>query len=150
MKKFLVFAAAVVLCGTMVFAQRPVQQQKKVANTQLNQQRQGRDNTGVRTTATSTTEYTYTISQMQVPNVTVSDANITVVYQKPDRLKVTLPAVIEKCTYYLYDANNSAISKGDIKGTTVTIDMKNYQPGEYRLQILAEKDSQKNFKVTKR
>ena len=150
MKKFLVFAAAVVLCGTMVFAQRPVQKQKTISNTQVSQQRQGRDNTGVRTTATSTTEYTYTISQMQVPNVTVSDANITVVYQKPDRLKVTLPAVIEKCTYYLYDANNSAISKGDIKGTTVTIDMKNYQPGEYRLQILAENDSQKNFKVTKR
>ena len=150
MKKFLVFAAAVVLCGTMVFAQRPVQKQQKAKINNCAQSVRTQDNSGVRTAATSTTEYTYTISQMQVPNVTVSNANITVVYQKPDRLKVTLPAVIEKCTYYLYDANNSAISKGDIKGTTVTIDMKNYQPGEYRLQILAEKDSQKNFKVTKR
>ena len=52
MKKFLVFAAAVVLCGTMVFAQRPVQKQKTISNTQVSQQRQGRDNTGVRTTAT--------------------------------------------------------------------------------------------------
>ena len=151
MKKVLIFAVSMLLVATACFAQRPVQQAKKVTNnTTVQQVRQGRDNTGVRTTATQTQSYTYTISVMDIPNVTVSDAVFQLTYVKPDRIKVMLQQPIDKLTYYVYDANNTAITKGDMKGTSLCIDFKNYQPGEYRIQFLCEKDSQKNYKITKR
>lgn len=149
--KRVIILIAMILLGVGVLAQRPVQSRQTVTNNNtVNTTRQVRDNSGIRTTATQTTTYTYTIATMQMPNVTVSDAVFGVVYQKPDKIKVTIQQPIDKLTYYVYDANNTAITKGDMKGTTLAIDFKNYQPGEYRLQFICEKDSQKNFKITKR
>lgn len=149
--KRVIILIAMILLGVGVLAQRPVQTRQTVTNNNtVNTTRQVRDNSGIRTTATQTTTYTYTIATMQMPNVTVSDAVFGVVYQKPDKIKVTIQQPIDNLTYYVYDANNTAITKGDMKGTTLAIDFKNYQPGEYRLQFICEKDSQKNFKITKR
>lgn len=140
-----VFITLVAIGGVMQ-AQRPV---RTINNNAQNQQvRLDRNNNAVRTGATPH-EYTYIIDEMSIANVTVMDGSVTVQYQKSDRIKVLLPAGTEEVIYYVYDANNQAILKNCIKGSGGTFNF-NFQPGEYRLQIIDNRGAERNFRIVKR
>ena len=140
-----VFVALIAMAGVMQ-AQRPV---RTVQNNAQNQQvRLDRNNNTVHTGAPAH-EYTYTIDEMSIPNVSVMDGNVSVQYQKSDRIKVLLPAGTDDVTYYVYDANNQAILKNCIKGSGGTFNF-NFQPGEYRLQIIDRKGAERNYRIVKR
>lgn len=146
MKKALILSA-LVLFGGMVFAQRPVQRNTNQTNAsaQLNSQK-----TQKVATATAKT-YSYTVSEMSIPNVSVMDYATTVKQEgRTDKVKVTISNCSVSISYYLYDANNQAISKNSLSSNGGIIDMSSYQPGEYRLQIIEQKGAEKNFKIIKK
>jgi len=139
MKKALILSALVLFCG-MVFAQRPAQK----AN--LNK----KDATAVRAAATTAKTYSYTITEMSIPNVTVMDAAATVRQDgTADKLKVTVNGN-DGINYYIYDANDQAVSKNYFKTASTVIDMSSFQPGEYRIQLLDKKGAEKNYKIIKK
>lgn len=151
MKKVLILSALVVL-GSMAFAQRPVQKKTVSTNNTTTQTvNTGKDLNGVRTATSNVKTYVYTVQSISVPNVTVSDANITVTpNNSQNKVKVAQNGTKE-FTYYIYDANNQAVTKGEFKTSSMQLDMKNYQPGEYRLQLIdRQKDAEKNFRITKK
>lgn len=144
MKKALILSALVLFAG-MVFAQRPVQNRGNNQTT-LNK----RDASGIRNAAANSKTYSYTISEMSMPNVTVMDAQATVRQDgTADKLKVTVNGN-DGINYYIYDANDQAVSKNYFKTASTTVDMSSFQPGEYRIQLLDKKGAEKNFKVIKK
>ncbi|MBQ3581315.1 MAG: hypothetical protein II975_10055 [Bacteroidales bacterium] len=149
MKKALILSA-LVLFGGMVFAQRPVQTAptRNAGNANV-QNTINRNNNVARTNATKT--YSYTVSEMSIPNVSVMDYATTVKQEgRTDKVKVTISNCSVSISYYLYDANNQAISKNSLSSNGGIIDMSSYQPGEYRLQIIEQKGAEKNFKIIKK
>jgi len=151
MKKALILSA-LVLFGGMVFAQRPVQTAptRNTANTNTNAQ--ANLQRGQRTIATNGNKtYSYTVSEMSIPNVSVMDYATTVKQEgRTDKVKVTISNCSVSISYYLYDANNQAISKNSLSSNGGIIDMSSYQPGEYRLQVIEQKGAEKNFKIIKK
>ena len=148
MKKALILSA-LVLFGGMVFAQRPVQTAptRNAGNANV-QNTINRNNNVARTNATKT--YSYTVSEMSIPNVSVMDYATTVKQEgRTDKVKVTVNGV-SGVSYYLYDANDQAVSKNYINGGNGYVDMSNYQPGEYRLQLIEPKGAEKNYKIIKK
>lgn len=144
MKKALILSALVLFAG-MVFAQRPVQNNRGT-NTTLNK----RDASGVRTANANSKSYSYTITEMSIPNVTVMDAAATVRQDgTADKLKVTVNGN-DGINYYIYDANDQAVSKNYFKTASTSIDMSSFQPGEYRIQLLDKKGAEKNYKIIKK
>ena len=140
MKKALILSA-LVLCAGMVFAQRPAATVK--TNTAKATATKG-------ATLNAGTTYAYTITEMSIPNVTVMDAAATVRQDgKADKLKVTVNGN-DGINYYIYDANDQAVSKNYFKTASTSIDMSSFQPGEYRIQLLDKKGAEKNFKVIKK
>lgn len=147
MKKALILSA-LVLFGGMVFAQRPVNNRN--ISTNNNTRTIDRNTTVTRNAGATAKTYSYTISEMSIANVTVMDNAATVKQEgKTDKVKVTVNGV-SGVSYYLYDANDQAVSKNYINGGNGYVDMSNYQPGEYRLQIIEPKGAEKNFKIVKK
>lgn len=147
MKKALILSA-LVLFGGMVFAQRPAVQ-RNVNNANQNAQKTN-TNVTVRTAGATAKTYSYTISEMSIANVTVMDNAATVKQEgRTDKVKVTVNGV-SGVSYYLYDANDQAVSKNYINGGNGYVDMSNYQPGEYRLQLIEPKGAEKNYKIIKK
>lgn len=146
MKKLMILTMALCLAVVAV-AQRPVTARPQVSN-QNNAAMKVNRNNNICTAQTKT--YSYTISEMSIPNVTVMD-NATTVKQegRTDKVKVTVQQVSGIC-YYLYDANDQAISKNYINGGNGYVDMSSYQPGEYRLQLIEPKGAERNFKIIKK
>lgn len=147
MKRILTFALAL-LCVASLAAQRPVNRQVSRTNTtvqaSLNRTGNATLNNGVKT-------YSYTVSEMSIANVSVMDYATTVKQEGcTDKVKVTISNCNVSISYYLYDANNSAITKNTLSSNGGTIDMSAYQPGEYRLQIIEQKGAEKNFKIVKK
>lgn len=148
MKKVLILSALVLFAG-MVFAQRPAVQ-RNVNTNNVRTAEKINTNTTIRTVGATTKTYSYTISEMSIANVTVMD-NATTVRQegRTDKVKVTVSDV-SGVSYYLYDANEQAVTKNYINGGNGYIDMSCYQPGEYRLQLIEPKGAEKNYKVIKK
>lgn len=146
MKKLMILTMALCLAVVAV-AQRPVTTRPQVSN-QNNTAMTVNRNNNICTVQTKT--YSYAISEMSIPNVTVMD-NATTVKQegRTDKVKVTVQQV-SGISYYLYDANDQAISKNYINGGNGYVDMSNYQPGEYRLQLIEPKGAERNFKIIKK
>lgn len=145
MKKALILSALVLFAG-MVFAQRPVQTSRNNNQATLNK----RDASGVNTAAAKPKTYSYTITEMSIPNVTVMDATATVRQDgNNDRLKVTVNGN-DGINYYIFDVNDQAVSKNYFKTASTTIDMSSFQPGEYRIQLLDKKGAEKNYKIIKK
>lgn len=146
MKKF--FAILFCLLAMTVMAQRPVQnRQVTTSNAQVTRTV---DRSNIRVTGAQVKTYSYTISEMSIANVTVMDNAATVKQEgKTNKVKVTVNGV-SGVSYYLYDANDQAVSKNYINGGNGYIDMSAYQPGEYRLQLIEPKGAERNFKVIKK
>lgn len=148
MKKALILSA-LVLFGGMVFAQRPVNNRNINATNNATRTVE-RNNTITRNAGATAQSYTYTISEMSIANVTVMDNAATVKQEgRTDKVKVTVSGV-SGINYYLYDANDQAVSKNYINGGNGYVDMSSYQPGEYRLQIIEPKGAEKNYKIIKK
>ncbi|MBO4588728.1 MAG: hypothetical protein J5711_07525 [Bacteroidales bacterium] len=147
MKKALILSALVLFAG-MVFAQRPTTTTRATNTT--NTATKINKNANVRTAGATAKTYSYTISEMSIANVTVMDNAATVKQEgKTDKVKVTVNGV-SGVSYYLYDANDQAVSKNYINGGNGYVDMSNYQPGEYRLQLIEPKGAEKNYKIIKK
>ena len=147
MKKALILSALVLFAG-MVFAQRPTTTTRATNTT--NTATKINENANVRTAGATAKTYSYTISEMSIANVTVMDNAATVKQEgKTDKVKVTVNGV-SGVSYYLYDANDQAVSKNYINGGNGYVDMSNYQPGEYRLQLIEPKGAEKNYKIIKK
>ncbi|MBO4751320.1 MAG: hypothetical protein J5526_01060 [Bacteroidales bacterium] len=145
MKKALILSAIVLFAG-MAFAQQPIN--KRTVNTSAN--KVDKNNTITRNAGATAKTYSYTISEMSIANVTVMDNAATVKQEgKTDKVKVTVNGV-SGVSYYLYDANDQAVSKNYINGGNGYVDMSNYQPGEYRLQLIEPKGAEKNYKIIKK
>lgn len=148
MKKALILSALVLFAG-MVFAQRPTNQ-RNVNTTNVRNAEKTNTNTTIRTAGATAKTYSYTISEMSIANVTVMDNAATVKQEgRTDKVKVTVNGV-SGVSYYLYDANDQAVSKNYINGGNGYVDMSNYQPGEYRLQLIEPKGAEKNYKIIKK
>lgn len=152
MKKILTLAAAVILCGTMSFAQvqknnvmkqdaKKVNQNDRksvVKDNQINKDAKG---------------YTYTVKEMTTDTKGITDAKIKLVYANNDQLKAIISTSYKstfKGSYVVYDVKDMAISKNPVKSNTQIIDMKSFQPGEYRVQFVDTKGCEMNFKVIKK
>lgn len=146
MKKF--FAILFCLLAMTVMAQRPVQNRQVTTSNAQVTRTVNRSN--IRVTGAQVKTYSYTISEMSIANVTVMDNAATVKQEgRTDKVKVTVNGV-SGVSYYLYDANDQAVSKNYINGGNGYIDMSAYQPGEYRLQLIEPKGAERNFKVIKK
>lgn len=144
MKKILAIVLCVCAVG-VVMGQRPVRQVSVGNNnSQVTLQR------GERICGSAVKTYSYTISEMSIANVTVMD-NVATVKQegRTDKVKVTVNGV-SGISYYLYDANDQAVSKNYINGGVGYIDMSSYQCGEYRLQLIEPKGAERNFRIVKK
>ena len=146
MKQALILSALVLVAG-MVFAQRPTTTTRTTNNTNSNKIDK---NVNLRTAGATAKTYSYTISEMSIANVTVMDNAATVKQEgRTDKVKVTVNGV-SGVSYYLYDANDQAVSKNYINGGNGYVDMSNFQPGEYRLQLIEPKGAEKNYKIIKK
>ena len=147
MKKALVFALALIATVT-VLAQRPVQTRQINRNNNAAMQVDRNNNL---CTANQTKQYSYTISEMSIANVSVMEYATTVKQEgRTDKVKVTISNCNVSISYYLYDANDQAINKNALSSNGGFIDMSSYQPGEYRLQIIEQKGAERNFRIIKK
>jgi len=143
MKKIL--SIVLFVCAVcVVMGQRPVRQVSVSNNSRVSVQR------GDRICGTAVKTYSYTVTEMSIANVTVMDNAATVKQEgRTDKVKVSVGSV-SGITYYLYDANDQAVTKNYINGGVGYVDMSSYQCGEYRLQLIEPKGAEKNFRIVKK
>lgn len=147
MKKALVLSALVLFAG-MAFAQRPVARPANT-NSQATLNTNKTTNSNARVTANKPS-YSYTITEMSLPNVDVMDAAATVRQDgTADKLKITVNGN-DGINYFLNDANDQTVMKNYFKTASTSVDMSSFQPGEYHLQLFDQKGAQKDFKVIKK
>jgi hypothetical protein len=109
------------------------------------------DRNNARITGAQAKTYSYTVSEMSIANVSVMDYATTVKQEgRTDKIKVTISNCSVSISYYLYDANDQAVAKNTLSSNGGMVDMSNFQPGEYRLQIIEQKGAEKNFKIIKK
>lgn len=157
MKKILTLAAAVVLCGSMAFAQvqKSVNPTLKQNNKTVNQKDRTSANKIVNNNDINKDNktYTYTVKEMNQTGKAIDDAKIRLTYANNDQLKAMISTSYKstfKGSYVVYDVKDMAISKNPVKSNTQIIDMKSFQPGEYRVQFVDTKGCEMNFKVIKK
>jgi len=155
MKKILTLAAAVVLCGSMAFAQvqKSANPQRISTNNKTVNQNDRKSVVKDNQINKDAKGYTYTVKEMTTDTKGITDAKIKLVYANNDQLKAIISTSYKstfKGSYVIYDVKDMAISKNPVKSNTQIIDMKSFQPGEYRVQFVDTKGCEMNFKVIKK
>lgn len=120
MKKFLVIAVLVALCG-VVFAQNQTDPQ---------------------------TSHTYTVSQLTTSNAI--EYSVTATPQNDaNKLKIDVAENVNGITYFVYDVSGKIVIKDWFRDTTGYINMANLADGAYNVVLYDNYGKEKRFKVVK-